>query len=166
MHYLIDKRHGSPTKRLMHGYSGATKHPLYSTWCSMKQRCSNVYHDKYQYYGERGITVCDRWLGPNGFSNFISDMGERPGGYSIDRKDNSKGYTPGNCRWATKHEQESNKRNNGLYVGVSYSIRDNNWLAELTVNGKKVLKKSYKRIEDAVNARSVAESIYLKGAQL
>lgn len=80
----------------------------YVNWANMLQRCGNPKHPSYSRYGGRGITVCDRW---KTFENFYADMGERPSpNHSIDRKDNDKGYSPGNCRWATRTEQLLNTR--------------------------------------------------------
>lgn len=77
----------------------------------MLTRCHNPNSDGFEHYGARGITVCDRW---RAFEPFLADMGARPDGTTIDRLDNSKGYEPGNCRWATMSEQENNKTNNVL----------------------------------------------------
>lgn len=83
----------------------------YNCWASMKQRCLNS-NDKYFYaYGERGISVCERWA--RSFDAFYDDMGSRPSDkHSLDRIDTNKGYEPGNCRWATAYVQSRNKRNN------------------------------------------------------
>ena len=72
----------------------------------MHRRCSNPNDPSYDRYGARGIEVCARWKGENGFANFLADMGERPEGsrkyeWSIDRIDSDRDYEPGNCRWAT-----------------------------------------------------------------
>jgi len=88
-----------------------TKHPLYSTYKSMKVRCFDTNHPSYKNYGNRGITICDRWLGKDGFDNFVSDMGKRPEGKTLDRKDNNGDYSPLNCKWSTNEEQLSNRRN-------------------------------------------------------
>src|SRR5579863_4103392 len=80
----------------------------YHVWNTMKQKCFNENHARYEDYGGRGIVVCDRWME---FANFISDMGKRPGkGYSIERRDNDGNYEKDNCYWATPRQQAQNRR--------------------------------------------------------
>lgn len=87
---------------------GMWRTPEHSTWCSMRTRCDNQNVREYSRYGGRGIKVCDRW---SSFENFYADMGPRPSPqHSIDRIDNEKGYEPGNVRWATRLEQNRNRR--------------------------------------------------------
>lgn len=93
-------------RNFKHGYNGT---PTYGTWRSMVQRCTKTYHHGYYKYGARGISVCARWLD---FRNFLSDMGERPKGKTIERKNNLGNYEPGNCIWATAEIQSRNKRSN------------------------------------------------------
>jgi len=89
---------------------GMTHHPVFSVWLGMHTRCYNKNDSKYDTYGGRGITICERWR--DDFAAFFSDMGDRPSkNHSIDRIDNEKGYEPGNCRWATRNDQARNKRN-------------------------------------------------------
>ena len=90
-----------------HGHSAKSgKSDTYRCWRSMMQRCYRVKEKSFPRYGGRGITVCDRW---HDFANFLADMGERPNGKELDRIDNSNGYGPENCRWATRTQQVRNR---------------------------------------------------------
>jgi len=89
--------------------------PEYGVWFSMIKRCHDHNNKYYCNYGGRGISVCDRWLGFDGFDNFIEDMGHRPSkNLSLDRIDNNGNYCPSNCRWATAKQQAQNRRSNRL----------------------------------------------------
>ena len=95
-----------------HGHSaGGGRTPEYTAWNSMMQRCGNPRAQSYAWYGGRGITICEAW---HDFSAFERDMGPRPAGHSIDRINNSGNYEPGNCRWATRKQQQRNMRSNKL----------------------------------------------------
>ena len=107
---------GCSTGRLIRAANsthGLSKTRLYKCWRAMHDRCSNANVNSYRSHGARGITVCTRW---RTFENFASDMGERPPGYTLERMDNDKGYSPGNCYWATKMEQANNKRTNRRFT--------------------------------------------------
>jgi hypothetical protein len=79
----------------------------YNSWKEMRKRCTNKNRKEYRDYGARGIKVCARW---NDFRTFLSDMGPRPKGTTLDRINNDGDYEPGNCRWATYLEQNRNRR--------------------------------------------------------
>lgn len=99
------------TKNKVHGHAGKKKSATYRVWSSMRERCLSEKHPAYKNYGGRGITVCAEW---QSFEAFLFDMGEKPLGHSLDRIDNDKGYSRDNCRWASRKEQERNKRSNVL----------------------------------------------------
>ena len=103
----------------VHGFS-VREHSLYDTWANMHARCSNENEPGYKNYGGRGIKVCRHW---NHFENFANDMHPKPDGpFSIERRDNNKGYSKDNCKWATRSEQCVNRRifknNTSGYTGV------------------------------------------------
>ena len=105
--------------KLKHGKHG-TK--LYFSWAQMIQRCYNPKNKAYKNYGGREIQTCDSWLT---FDNFYHDMGERPQNTTLDRIDNERGYFKENCRWATKVEQNNNKRtnNNITFNGKTMTLK-------------------------------------------
>lgn len=80
--------------------------PEYNSWGAMIGRCTRETHPIFKDYGGRGIMVCERWMD---FDKFLLDMGNRPKGTTLDRKDFNGNYEPGNCRWATKDTQSNNK---------------------------------------------------------
>ena len=85
------------------GYKhGMTKTPTYCCWQNMKYRCYNKNSKYYNFYGGRGISVCEKWK--ESFLNFLKDMGEKPNKLSLDRIDNNKGYFIENCKWSNQQE--------------------------------------------------------------
>lgn len=96
---------------IVHGQAGKNKTPEYRAWGAARNRCFNPTNPKYADYGGRGISVCTRWGGDQGFQNFLLDMGQRPAGTSLDRFPNNNGnYEPCNCRWASPTDQRRNQR--------------------------------------------------------
>jgi hypothetical protein len=127
-------------KRSIHGHtrkcnsSGDRQNrtsPTYSSWMAMRERCYRKSRKNYRNYGGRGITVCERW---HDFTNFLADMGERPKGMTLDRKDVDGNCEPGNCVWATKKEQMRNTRSNRrlTFRGETRCLKD--WATELGVH--------------------------------
>lgn len=95
-----------------HGRAAGDRHPLYKLWQRIRRRCYDPGHDKYEWYGGRGIGVYEPWREDAGaFCDWIEDnLGERPEGFSIDRIDPDGNYEPGNLRWASSHDQRVNRR--------------------------------------------------------
>lgn len=110
---------------------GLSNSPTYNVWNSMLQRCHNPQDPGYLRYGGRGIFVCASW---SNFEGFLRDMGEQPSGLSLDRVDNSQGYSRANCRWATNKQQSRNIRTNRIitYRGEHKTLVQ--WCEDLGLN--------------------------------
>lgn len=107
-----------------HGGSGTREYRIYK---NIMSRCFNRNVPSYPRYGGRGVTVCKRWLGGDGFANFLADMGPAPSPlHTVERKNGDKGYAPGNCRWATRAEQSRNTCRSRMLThnGETLCLRD------------------------------------------
>jgi len=111
---------GEDNAQFTHGHTVGKFSPEYHSWASMIQRCTNENRVAWEYYGGRGIRVCDAWL--RSFEVFFADMGPRPLGTSLDRINGDGNYEPNNCRWATKEEQSKNRRAGDKHVRVAATI--------------------------------------------
>jgi hypothetical protein len=106
-----------------------TGSPEHQAWTALKSRCYTRSNIGYPFYGGRGIKVCARWL--HSFESFLSDMGPRPGPeYSVDRIDPNRDYSPENCRWATRAQQDSNRRSSRLITFNSRTQTVADWARE------------------------------------
>lgn len=121
----------------------------YVSWNSMKQRCINPNHIYYKNYGGRGIMVCVKWLE---FSNFLQDMGERPKGCSVERRNNVKGYYPDNCYWGTNKQQQRNTRRNHLITHNGKTKCISAWAEEYKINYRTLLSRINKSCWSIENA--------------
>jgi hypothetical protein len=105
----------------IHGHARRGKiSPTFRSWNGMVNRCTSPTSDHWAQYGGRGITVCDRWLK---FENFLADLGERPDGKTLERRNNSEGYNPDNCGWASRKTQNRNRRSIKLDEAKAAAIR-------------------------------------------
>jgi hypothetical protein len=120
------------SKNLKHGASkDGFKTPTFLCWLGIRKRCLDHKSKSYYRYGGRGITICDDWK--NDFSKFLADMGERPTGLSIERKDNNGPYSKDNCTWATGSQQARNRRSNILLTHNGKTKTLIEWTEELNI---------------------------------
>ncbi len=128
----------SRERKTTHGHAGGVASKTYYIWSSMLARCRTTTHAAYSDYGGRGINVCDEWME---YSRFLSDMGERPHGKSLDRIDNDLGYSAENCRWSTRKEQNNNRRNNVRLTldGVEKTLAE--WSSQMGIRRETVSKR-------------------------
>lgn len=141
---------------------GMSNHDVIHIWHGMLDRCFNPNLKHYKNYGGRGISVCERWKDIN---KFIEDMGERPGPeYSIERVDTNGNYDPSNCKWATRDEQNRNRRlnktNTSGHRGVSLVKHTGKWLSYINIKHEQIRIGYFNTIEEAIEARKQAEIQY------
>lgn len=111
---------------------GMWNQPLFNVWRAMHDRCYNQKNKRYQRYGARGITVCDRW---HSLENFVADMSHSyKAGLTLDRIDNNRPYSPDNCRWATRSEQNRNYSRNVVFTWNGETLCLMEWAEKLGLN--------------------------------
>lgn len=147
------------TWRWKHGYNNT---PTYKTWEMMLQRCTNPNYDRYQDYGGKGVTVCERWSEPKGkgFLNFLEDMGERPEGKTLNRINCSSLYSKNTCEWADlslqAYDKGLSKLNTSGKTGVSLT-KKGMWRAYISFKKKTIYLGDFSSMNEAIRAREEAE---------
>jgi hypothetical protein len=129
----------TPMAKLNHGHTRNRRlSPTYATWQNMRRRCLNPEDKSYESYGLRGITVCERW---ESFSNFLEDLGDKPSGLTLERRNNELGYSPENCYYASHAQQSRNRRSNVLIEFQGHTRCLTDWaqlcgIKRLTLNAR------------------------------
>jgi hypothetical protein len=128
-------RHGNPKH-------GGSRTLTYSRWKSMRQRCLDPAASNFPSYGGAGVTICQQWLAS--FEAFLADMGECPNrSMTLDRLDGSRGYEPGNCRWATRSEQTRNRSMNVSLTHQGRTMLVSEWAAEIGLSANTLRQRLY-----------------------
>lgn len=151
-----------------HFVGGNEKHPLYTRWLAMKQRCLNPNSNNYPLYGGRGITIEDFLLDFVNYVNYVTSLPNYPMKLSkfvqLDRIDNDGNYCRGNLRWADMSLQTTNQttktKGSNKYVGVNYSITHQKWIARLHYKGKCYCSSTHDTEEQALIARNTTIKLY------
>jgi hypothetical protein len=139
--------------REKHGHTSNGKTSrAYLAWTNMRQRCENERSPEYPNYGARGVVVCERWRAS--FQNFLSDVGEPSEGLSLDRIDNSRGYEPGNVRWATAAKQSQNRRVVRITCDLVNEIRGRSEHGEGPVSIARRMGISYPTVSGVIHRRT------------
>lgn len=153
----------TPPSQLRHGHRlrSGRRSPEYTAWINIKERCLNAQRPDFPRYGGAGVAVCDRWR--DSFESFLADMGPRPSArHSIDRINNSQGYEPGNCRWATREEQSRNRAAAVLShssVGEIWRMRDLGWSSRRIAEELKADPSTIQRVLNGATWRDVSAAL-------
>lgn len=139
-------------KRGLSRKHGMANTPTYFTWRSMKKRCLDPKSTGYKYYGGRGVTICHRWLA---FENFLLDMGPRPNGTTIERRNTNGNYEPNNCYWATAKSQARNRRNNKIISFRGENLCVSAWAERLGTYPQKI----FRRLEKGLSPAEIFASV-------
>lgn len=145
----------------IHGGYGTPEH---SCWRSMIERCRNQKHTNRKYW--IGVKVCDRWMGVNGFENFLEDMGTRPSlEYSLDRYPNKKGdYEPGNVRWATREQQSKNRSSNVYIEHNGLKMLQSEWAKRIGITHPNLIRAfKNKTFEQVIDNRILKRKHHIEG---
>ena len=136
---------------------GLRSHRFYKTWKHMVDRCNNPKIKAYKDYGGRGISVCEEWLDIRNFVDWCDLTHPNQEGYTLDRINNDKGYSPENCTWSDKTTQAINRRmkksNTSGFVGVGFNKSKGKWEASLKLNNIYKYIGRFNTIEEAAQAR-------------
>ena len=125
---MVDDRRRNQASRAGRTH-GMARTKVYRIFCRAKERCENPNNDSYKYYGGRGIRFL--W---NSFEQFFAEMGHPPHGATLDRVNNDGDYAPGNCRWATKTEQQNNRRSNRLLTAFGRTQTIAQWARDFSIS--------------------------------
>lgn len=131
-------RERSSSANLVHGKS---KSSIHNIWLGILQRCENPDNEAFKDYGGRGISVCEEW---HDFNVFYRDMGDPPPKMTIERKDNSLGYSKDNCHWATRRIQANNRRSNKHITFRGKTMTQAEWERELGLRPGRIYDRLYK----------------------
>lgn len=141
-------RHGHIEATRPADWGDRTAHPLYKMWHGMIRRCEEETNKSFVNYGARGITVCDEW---KDFWAFLADMGPRPSGrHSVERLDNTKGYSKENCCWATPAQQARNRRNAVITESLAKEIKRRAWRGEKAGDIARAMSLSYDQVRNVI----------------
>jgi hypothetical protein len=156
----------NPDKALPGNLTGLAKQEQYTWlgWSLMRHQTLTETTDRYRYIGGRGIKVCDRWL--DSFENFFADMGRRPEGHIVQRRQPSRDFTPENAYWGLEAKtHESTRQNTSGFTGIYHRGGRSKWNAFIGIKGHQFHIGAFDTLEEAVVARRTAEKLRDEGRE-